>query len=195
MPSDLEIVLRKITEALTSLQIRFVVGGSISSSIFGIPRSTNDVDILLELDRERAAALVGLLKGQFYIDADRVQGSVSTQRSFSIIHLATLLKVDFFIRVSDPWLEEEMRRKRQERISNEADSITIPVSSPEDNILHKLRWFLMGGLVSEKQWKDILGVLKVQQKNLDYDYLRRWAIVMGLAELLDKALHEALPKK
>lgn len=69
----------------------------------------------------------------------------------------------------------------------------IPVSSPEDVILHKLRWYQLGNRVSDRQWNDIVQVLEVQAGRLDLDYLDRWAKHFGVKELLELAIEQADP--
>jgi len=194
MPSDLETVLGLLSHAFLKLEVLYVVGGSIASSIYGVPRSTNDIDILADLKQHHGSKLVPILAKDFYVDPDRVHEAIGARESFSVIHLQTMFKIDIFVKKEDPWLNEEISRRRFEQIGSEAQSFTIPVSSPEDNILHKLEWYRKGGFVSERQWSDVLGVIKVQLEHLDYDYLRRWAASMGLSEHLEKAFSQAKPE-
>ncbi|MEW6743961.1 MAG: hypothetical protein AB1486_14515 [Planctomycetota bacterium] len=64
-------------------------------------------------------------------------------------------------------------------------------ASPEDTVLHKILWYQKGGGVSERQWGDVLGILKVQRDQLDLGYMRHWAQSLGITELLERAIGEA----
>lgn len=191
MPAGLEDVLAILEQALSGLNITYVVGGSIASSIYGIPRSTNDVDILAKLEPHHASAIVSLLVDDFYIDQDRVTEAILQKESFSMIHLKTMYKIDVFVKKDSSWSDAEMDRKKLQAAGSKPDSILIPVSSAEDNILHKLDWYRKGGNVSERQWSDVIGIIQVQNQSLDYNYLRKWADFLGLREPLEKAISEA----
>lgn len=100
-----------------------------------------------------------------------------------------MLKIDVFILKSRPFDQEAFRRTRQEKLTE--DSSPISIVSAEDVILNKLEWYRMGGEVSDRQWGDVLGVLKVQGTNIDLPYLRRWAAALNVADLLEQALDDA----
>lgn len=84
-----------------------------------------------------------------------------------------------------------MTRRREEQIGLGEDVVTLYLCSPEDTILHKLQWYRAGGGVSDRQWSDVLGVLKVQTNALDRTYLRYWSGELGLTELLEQAFRDA----
>lgn len=191
MPSETEHVLGQIASAFSGLNVSFVVGGSIASSVYGFPRTTQDIDILADLGKREARKLVDRLRGSFYIDLDSVRDAIRRKTSFNIIHFPTMVKVDIFVVKFRSWAAEEMRRMRAHRFSSETEAPSFPLSSPEDNILHKLEWFRLGGNISERKWNDVLGILKVQQNSLDLEYLQQWAGELGLMDLLQKARNEA----
>lgn len=191
MLSDAALVVRKVTEVFESLGIAYVVGGSIASGIHGQPRATRDADLVADLKPEHIQPLVTALEQEFYLDTQAIYRAVATRRSFNLIHFDTLFKADVFIPASDEWSRQQLQRRRPERIEPDADAPVVYISSAEDIILQKLRWYQKGGSVSEQQWKDVQGVLRVQAKTLDYSYLRQWAANLGLAELLARALADA----
>lgn len=185
---DVLAVIVEVTGALERLQVPYFVGGSIASSIHGIPRSTQDGDLVADLRPEHVQPLVEALSARFYIDSERMADAIRREASFNVIHLGTMTKVDIFILRST--LPSPLEMERRHRFPVSADTI-LYISSPEDIILEKLRWFRKGGGVSDRQWDDVLGVLKVQRGILDLDYLNRWASELDLGDLLEKALEDS----
>jgi hypothetical protein len=183
-------VAARVARALENLHVVYLVGGSLASSTYGIPRTTQDVDLVADLRPEHIAPLVSALADEFYVDADRVRDAVRDRASFNVIHLPTMYKADIFVVQPDPWAREELARRRTERVGTGEDAICLYFCSPEDAVLHKLEWYRAGGGVSERQWNDVLGVLKVQAEALDQDYLRHWSTELGLTDLLNRALQD-----
>ena len=184
-PLEVTLVLVKVLERLG---IPYLVGGSLASSLHGIPRATQDVDLVLDLRLDQVEALVAKLKDGFYIDADMIREAIRHGSCCNIIHLPTMLKLDLFIQGSDPLAREEMARRQPYTLPELGH--TLYLASPEDVVLQKLLWFELGAGVSERQWKDALGVVKVQASSLDLGYLRRWATRCGIADLLGRLLGE-----
>lgn len=190
MVSDPIRVTIRVAEILEGLGVPYLVGGSIASSIFGEPRSTDDVDIVADLYLEHVHPLVSAMEGEFYIDEGTVHKAVQDRASFNVIHLETVQKVDIFVLRDHPLSQEEMRRRRQ-LVVTQAPEQSLYLATAEDIILQKLDWYRLGGGISDRQWRDVLGVLKVQVGRLDRAYLRHWADSLGLADLLERALREA----
>jgi hypothetical protein len=90
----------------------------------------------------------------------------------------------------DSWSREEMRRARAEQFDVPDGKVTVRFASPEDTLLHKLVWYRLGNEISDRQWNDILGVLKVQGDLLDKGYLDRWADALDVVDLLVRARSE-----
>ena len=179
-----------VTKVLEQLNIPYLVGGSLASSLHGIPRATQDVDIVANLEFHHIPLLVNALEAEFYIDADMIQEAIQQRSSFNVIHLETMFKIDIFVFQVDLASQEEMARREQYQVSDNPPQ-TLFLASAEDIILHKLYWFQLGGGVSERQWNDVLGVLQVRRDAFDYEYLRRWAQYRGVSQLLEQALREA----
>ena len=179
----------EVAQALETLGVSYLVGGSLASSLHGIPRSTQDADLVADLRLEHVPPLIAALAPAFYADSERAADAVRRRASFNVIHLATMTKVDIFVMTNEPLDLEEMTRRQVLPVGDSARP--IPVASAEDVVLQKLVWFRKGGSVSERQWTDVLGVLKVRRGRIDLDYLRLWASRMGLDELLDRALEDA----
>ncbi len=184
------LVVAKIASVFDTLGIRYVVGGSLASSIYGIPRATQDVDLVADLKLPHVEAITSALAGEFYVDADMIRDAIQRAASFNVIHLGTMFKADVFIMKRDSWSREEMSRARTELLDVPEGKVTIRFASPEDTLLHKLIWYKLGNQISDRQWGDIVGMLKVQGELLDQEYLNRWAPVLDVADLLLRARQE-----
>ncbi|RPJ62317.1 MAG: hypothetical protein EHM23_03615 [Acidobacteria bacterium] len=178
-----------IVDVLGKLGVRYLVGGSLASSLHGIPRATHDVDLVVDLQEDHIGPFVRALEGTFYVDEDRVRESVRRRSSFNVIHLQTMLKVDIFLLKDDPASQREMRRREAYRVSDEPPQ-DLFVASAEDTILRKLLWFRLGGSISDRQWQDVLGILAVRAETLDREYLETQAEALGVGDLLTKILKE-----
>jgi hypothetical protein len=179
-----------LLSALEELGIRYYAGGSVASSIHGVPRYTQDVDLVADLKPEQTELLASKLNTDFYADAGQMRDAIRHGRAFNAIHFATGFKVDIFPLGKDAFHAGEMARS--ERRVWEVDStgsVELRVASAEDTILEKLVWYKRGGQIADKQWSDVLGVATTRQ--LDGDYLREWAPRLGVADLLERLLGEA----
>lgn len=176
----------RVGTTLDALGIDWLVGGSVASSIHGIPRATQDIDIVADLSPIHVEPLVDALEAEFYIDADQVRQAVMRRGSCNLIDLSTMTKVDVFVMRRDPASRVEMLRRKRYPI--DADGQTLPLATPEDIILNKLSWYRQSGERSERQWRDVLGVIEVNAGQLDRTYLERQAGILELGDLLDEAL-------
>jgi len=153
-------------------------------------RTTQDSDIVAEMRTEHIKIFVSLLNAVFYIDEEMITEAIQRNSSFNIIHRDTMFKVDVFIPKSRPFLQSQMVHARRQTF-NLGTEISALFSSPEDSILSKMEWYRMGGEVSDRQWRDILGVLKTCSGEIDLEYLRTWAKKLKISDLLDRSLKEA----
>jgi hypothetical protein len=195
--SDILTALQPVVAALDEMGVAYEIGGSVASSACGVPRTTLDVDLVAALGREHVKELVDRLQSLYYVDENAAFEAVERQSSFNLIHLGTMLKVDVFVLKSRAYDQSAFRRKRKDRLSLDPAGNSFYFASPEDVVLNKLEWFRLGRELSERQWNDVAGVLKVQQGALDIVYMRHWAGVLGIMDLLERAFREAgvpLPK-
>ena len=179
-----------VTQTLETLGIPYAVGGSLASSVHGVMRSTLDVDIMADMRLEHIQPLVAALSKEFYADDEMMRDAIEHQSSFNLIHYDTAFKVDIFIRKARAFDQMQLERRRTSVIATDPEQ-SVYVTSPEDVILSKLEWYRMGGEVSDRQWRDILGVLKTREGELDLVYLRKWANELKVTDLLERALKES----
>lgn len=179
-----------VTDVFEKLGVRYAVGGSLSSSLHGVMRSTLDVDIVADMRLEHIQPLVAALSPEFFADVEMMRVAIERHSSFNLIHYETSFKVDVFIPKPRPFDQMQLERRASAVITTDPER-SLYVTSPEDVILSKLEWYRMGGEVSDRQWRDILGVLKTKTGGIDLDYLRHWAKQLKVNDLLDRALTEA----
>jgi hypothetical protein len=177
-----------VTAVFERLGVAYLVGGSLASSLHGIPRATQDVDLVADLRSEHVSPFVDALQDTFYVDDAMIRNAIHRRASFNVIHLATMFKIDVFLPEHDVVLRQEMQRRQAYPL---AGGRHLVVASPEDTILHKLHWYRLGGEVSDRQWNDVLGVMKVQGASLNQAYLTQTAVLLDVADLLQHALREA----
>ena len=186
-PSPLLLALGPVLDALDALPVRWHVGGSVASSLYGVARTTIEVDDVAELKRPHVAPLLAALGREYYASEPAIVSAIQRESCFNLIHLATSYKVDVFVAKHRAFDQSGLARAHRDTLGERL----VFVASPEDVILNKLEWYRMGNEVSERQWQDVLGVLKVQQDTLDRAYLASWAAELGISELLSRALGEA----
>lgn len=179
-----------VTDAFEELGLRYAVGGSLSSSLHGVLRSTLDVDIVADMRLEHIQRLVAVLSPEFYVDNEMMQDAIEHHSSFNLIHYETAFKVDVFILKPRPFDQVQLERRTPVTVATDPER-SLYVTSPEDVILSKLEWYRMGGEVSDRQWRDILGVLKTRAGDIDLDYLRHWAEELRVSDLLKRALTQS----
>jgi hypothetical protein len=183
--------LERLLEVFDRMEIGYHVGGSVASSTHGMPRTTLDVDIVVDLKSEQIDPFAEQLAGEFYIDPDHMREAFSRGRAANLIHLKTAWKFDLFPLASDEYSQTAFRRRVFREVRPDGrNAVECAVSTPEDTILRKLEWYRAGGEVSERQWTDLRGITSALHGRLDLDYLHRWARELHVADLLEALISE-----
>ncbi len=180
-------VALRVTDALEQLGAISTIGGSLAASFAGEPRSTVDIDIVAALDDRHVEPLVAALERDFYIDPEALRGAIRTRGSTNLIHHETQYKVDLFVAGGTPLDAQQLARRRAIRLGER----TLFIHPPEDILLQKLRWYRSGGEVSDRQWRDVLAIVRTQGAHLDRGYLTANAPLLGVQDLLERLLNEA----
>jgi hypothetical protein len=190
-PPEIVAAISPVIAAFETLSVSYSVVGSVASSAHGIARSTLDADVVADLRPEHVDPLVDALIDDYYIDRDAAAAAVRHKSMFNVVHLETMLKVDIYVLTGRPFDRESFGRRAPAALDDAEDAREYMVDTPEDTILHKLEWYRAGAEVSERQWGDAIGILRVQSDALDIEYMRRWAAVIGVGDLLERAFREA----
>jgi hypothetical protein len=174
-------------QALDRLQIRYYVGGSVASSYYGTWRRTQDVDVILDVRPDQIRTLAKLLAQDYLIDAHAWIDAFRHGQPFNLFYQPTFTKIDV-MPLQTAHRQEEERRAQPHLLL--AGAPPIRLSSAEDTILAKLRWYIAMGC-SPRQWADIVGVIARQRSYLDLGYLRAWADILQVRAELEQALVDA----
>ena len=175
----------RVIDIFETLGIQYHLGGSYASSIHGVPRQTQDVDLVAKLLPEHVEPLVAALGSDFYADAEPAYRALAQRSSWNVLHLASGVKVDIFCLGDSAFDRSEFERAELTRLYGE-DPVRIRVKTAEDIVLRKLEWYRLGGETSDRQWNDVIGCLRAGAR--DIDYLRHWARELELTDLLERAL-------
>jgi len=184
-PGALELVIL-VGEILERHGVSYALGGSLASSFFGMPRSTVDVDLAVDVPLAAHDALLEDLGTVFSVPEDSARAALEGAGSFNLLGDGGLAKVDLFVLGSghlDRWQIE-----RRVRVELAGAGAVLWVSAPAEQVLRKLEWFRAGGEQSDRQWSDVLGILRSSGPDIDIQRLRHDADLIGLGDLVERAL-------
>ena len=189
LPDPLRVAVA-VAGILDRLGVAYVTAGSFASSLHGEPRSTDDIDVVADLRLPHAGPLVNALGGDWYVSEEAARDAIARGGSFNAVHLASGVKDDFFVVGTDPFDAHRVASGRPVHLGAEPAAV-VRVDTAEHIVVRKLEWFRRGGETSERQWRDVVGVLRAQGARLDPSELGTWAERLGVADLLTRALDEA----
>ena len=177
-----------VARAFERMGVRYYVCGSLASSLHGDPRTTNDADFVAFLRPDQGERFQRELGNRFIVDAEVFKRAVEMGRSFNLVDEVELSKVDVFCVSADGYQAEALGRIVELELQRDDPFTKVNVASAEDTIVAKLKWYRMGGEVSDRQWTDLQGILKAQRAGLDLSYVKRWCVHFNVADLLDRLL-------
>jgi hypothetical protein len=184
-----EEAIGRLVRRLEALGIPYMVAGSVASSHHGLPRATNDADVVIDPTSEALDALVAaLLADGYYVDARVAREALRARRLFNVVDPETAFKVDLIIRKERPFSHEEFARRER----SDLGGLPVSIATPEDTILSKLEWARKAG-GSERQLADALGVLRVCDDRIDRAYVGKWAAALGVEDLWAQLLRQVSP--
>jgi hypothetical protein len=176
-----EEVVASVLDALERLGVIYMVAGSFASNFHGIPRMTQDADVVVDIDEPTVVQVVRELERDFYVSEDAAREAVRLRRLFNAIHLDTGFKVDLVVKKDRPFSDAELARRTRGSLAGRA----VSLASAEDTILSKLEWSRNAG--SDRQYVDAQGIILIHGGSLDWPYLERWAVDLGVRDLLERA--------
>lgn len=187
--TDLALALQPVIEFFNRNNISYFVGGSVASSHHGAARSTLDVDLSAQFPESLIPELATQLGKLYYLDTETIRRAIHHKSCFNLVHLETSFKVDVFVVGNEPFLLSSLQRAVRVQFGSDP-SFETRIASVEDILLIKLAWYRLGEEMSERQWRDVTSVAKLNAANLDHEYLRLWAARQNLDNLLDRLLSE-----
>jgi hypothetical protein len=181
--------LRPVAALFDRLGIVWHIGGSVASATFGVARSTLDVDLAADVQAIHAEPIAHALRGDYYADAELILDAVRHRSCFNLLYLKSYFKVDVFVPADTVYARTALCRSVPGVLRDGGDAATFPFATAEDVILHKLEWW-RAAAGSDRQWSDLLGLLRAQRARLDMAYLQKWADALGLADELTRLIAE-----
>jgi hypothetical protein len=180
-------LLIKVVRTLEVVECPYMLTGSFASSLYGEPRLSHDIDLVVSLsERSIPHLLQSFPPPEYLLDDVSIREALAGRSMFDLIHTTEGDKVDFWLLTDEPF--DIIRFKRRKKVS--ALGLHLYVSTPEDTILAKLRWAVLSG-GSEKQFLDALGVYEVQGESLDMPYLKEWVERLDLGKYWDRLVQES----
>jgi hypothetical protein len=168
-------VFRRIIGALDQAAIPYMLTGSFASAYYGVPRSTQDIDLVIEATPAQLRTFVQSLPSkEYYADLEAALAARRQQSLFNVIDLATGWKIDLIIRKSRAFSQEEFSRRQLVNLQ----SLSLFVASAEDIVIAKLEWSKLAQ--SQRQIEDVAAILRMRWDSLDHSYLKKWTRISGL---------------
>lgn len=175
-----------IIDVLNRLRIPYMIVGAIASIIYGKPRLTYDMDIVIDINEQNVADFLSFFNENWYVDKDMIIDAIKNRHHFNIIHIKTGNKIDFFLLRNDAHDIEEFKRKRKEKFDTKRIAY---FASVEDVIIKKLDYYSRSS--SEKHLEDIKGILKTYQGKINFKYIEKWTRKKNTQKIWKKIYSES----
>lgn len=182
MQPDVFETLDEVFTVLDRLGVDYVVGGSVASTLYGEPRYTQDADVIVRLRSDHVEPLAAAVEERFYVSRQALEEAVERKSCANLVHFDSGFKVDLMVSEERAFEASRFARRRRAAVGGRS----FWVSTAEDTLLAKLEWYRLGGEVSDRQWRDVLGIM-LASPALDQDYLDLWSGRLGVGDLLDRA--------
>lgn len=182
-------IINPLVEVFDNLKVSYALAGSLASSMYGMQRATLQLDIVADISQSQISFFIEQLAPEYFFHAEDVQKALKQRTSFMLIHLASLLKVVVSFPQSRAFDRGIFHRSRY--LTLVEGHRPIPVLSPEDVVTLLLEQFQKSSECMDDVWYDLLGLLKVQGSLLDLDYLDKYARLLNVLPLLQRALIDA----
>lgn len=177
-------LLSYVLTTLETLRIEHMVVGSVAGGVYGEPRFTNDIDIVLELTPGQINTFcVAFPAPDYYLSEPAVRDAVRHRFQFNVLHPESGNKIDFMFPSGDAWGRSQFQRRRRVSILVDQEGFA---ASPEDVIISKLRYYAEGG--SDKHLRDIAGILRVSGDLVNRDEVEKWSIQLGVDQIWHQVL-------
>jgi hypothetical protein len=161
--------LERVVCILEKAGVSYMVCGSIASTFYSTPRTTHDIDIVVELSGPQLQRLLQYLPEEdYYVSEEAAMDALRRRSMFNVVDLESGWKLDLVVRKNRPFSEEEFRRRRQVEVVG----VSLWMASPEDCVISKLEWAALGE--SERQLRDVRQLVEVQGETLDLGYIQHW---------------------
>ena len=176
-------IITDFCSRLAEAELRYLIGGSVASGIWGEPRQTNDVDIEIWLSHSNKKRFLKVCEPPYHAspsEVDQAIDLIDEYRMVQVMQVDEVLKFDCFLQGHSPIDEDAYMHAVMAELQ---PGRPIRVACAEHILVQKMRWFVAGNRVSERQWKDILAVARVSQ-SLDWPLVESWSRLLGLEDLV-----------
>ncbi|MBU0534398.1 MAG: nucleotidyltransferase [Candidatus Omnitrophica bacterium] len=178
----------KVIVQINNLGFPYMLTGGMVVLFYGKPRTTHDIDIVVEISENNIFEIINSFKEEFYVSEEGIKDAVSHKTMFNIIHPETGMKIDFWMLKDIPYEKVIFQR----RVKKEIFGKEVYISTPEDTIIRKLLWYKESDI--DKHFNDALGIFQIQHENLDYDYIQQWVKELKVSDIWGK-VKERTPKE
>ena len=174
-----------VIDSLEACGIEYMLVGAFSANAYGIGRSTNGADFVVDLSSETNHDLTKQLGPDFRLDPQMQLEAFTGSKRNVITFVPTGFQIELFrLNTTDAHHAERFRRRQRIRLGDLNRDVWLPTA--EDVVIQKLRW------QRRKDLDDVVNILAVNERELDWEYLRLWTMQHGTESLLQE-LFDSIP--